>query len=117
MTGGIIELPWPPKELSPNARVHHFAKAKVTKAYREQAYWLAKAAQTAIPAGAGAITLKIEFYPPDARRRDVDGMFSSIKAGLDGIADALEVNDHRFDFLICRAPPLKGGLVRVEVGQ
>lgn len=35
-----VTLPWPPKELSPNARVHHKAKARVAKAYRETAWAL-----------------------------------------------------------------------------
>ena len=34
-----INLPWPPRELSPNARVHWAKKAKAAKAYKkEQAY-------------------------------------------------------------------------------
>jgi crossover junction endodeoxyribonuclease RusA len=111
----VIVLPWPPKELSPNARAHFHAKAPITRAYRNQAYWLTKAAGATVPEQAPSVVLRCEFFPPDARRRDVDGMFSSIKAGLDGIADALEVNDHRFDFLICRAPPVKGGKVVVTV--
>lgn len=108
----LIELPWPPRELSPNARIHHMAKAKVTKAYREQAYWLTVQSGAQFPAASGAI-LSIAFHPPDKRRRDLDGMFSSIKSGLDGIADALGVNDHRFEFQLKRAEPIKGGKIVV----
>lgn len=111
----MIELPWPPKELSPNGRVHFHAKARAAKAYREAAYWTAKSR----PVGngdignGGELTLCIRFFPPDKRRRDLDNMLSSIKAGLDGIADALEVNDQRFAFNISRAQPVKGGKVVV----
>lgn len=117
----MIELPWPPKELSPNARIHHMEKAKATKAYRETAYWLTAAhgefrgAANLLPEG--EVKLRIEFYPPDRRRRDLDGMFSSIKAGLDGIADAICVNDQRFGFDISRRPPVKNGRVVITIGE
>jgi crossover junction endodeoxyribonuclease RusA len=44
----------------------------------------------------GKIPIEITFYPPDKRHRDADNMVASIKAGLDGIADALKVNDRQF---------------------
>lgn len=114
-----IELSWPPKELSPNARVHFRTKAPITKAYRESAYWLARHVEdfgTLISCwGDGPIYVSLTFHPPDKRRRDLDGMFSSIKAGLDGIADALGVNDQRFEFTLRRAEPCKGGKVVIEI--
>ena len=39
-----VTLPWPKRELSPNARVHHFVKARAVKAYRTGCAWEAKAA-------------------------------------------------------------------------
>jgi crossover junction endodeoxyribonuclease RusA len=36
------------------------------------------------------------FYPPDRRHRDMDNMFAAMKAGLDGLADALHFNDKGF---------------------
>lgn len=105
-----IELPWPPRELHPNARPHFHVKAKAAKSYRESAYWLTKAA---LPEGGNV--LRIQFLPPDRRRRDLDGMLSSIKSGIDGIADAMEVDDHMFDFNLSRGAPVKGGKVIVEV--
>ncbi len=47
-------------------------------------------------AGDGKIAARITFYPPDKRHRDADNMVASIKSALDGIADALGVNDRRF---------------------
>src|SRR5690242_2636782 len=97
-----LELPWPPRELSPNARVHYLAKSRVTKAYREQAYWLArKSSAEMFPCSVLAetpITLAFTFHPPDRRRRDLDTMLSSVKSGIDGVADAMGVNDVRFEF-------------------
>ena len=92
--GGIhLELPWPPRELSPNARIHYLAKSRVTKAYREQSYWLTRARNGEMfpcsVLGETPISLAFTFHPPDRRRRDLDTMLSSVKAGIDGIADAL----------------------------
>lgn len=121
-----IELPWPPKELSPNARIHHFAKAKVTKVYREAAYWLAHQATRTGMTDVNLIEicetdrdviLQIRFSPPDRRRRDLDGMLSSLKAGLDGVADALQINDIRFGFNLRRAEPCKPGKVVIVIGE
>lgn len=113
-TSTLIELPWPPKELSPNARTHFHAKARAAKAYREQAYWIANASPLAMPSE-GGIALRIEFYPPDARKRDLDNMLASFKAAIDGIADAHGVNDQRFGFWIGRNDPVKNGKVVVSL--
>lgn len=110
----MIELPWPPKELSPNARKHFHAKAAAAKAYREQAYWLTKKARRPTLPDEGVLVLRIDFFPPDARKRDLDNMLASIKSGLDGIADSWEVDDQRFSFWIHRAEPVKGGKVVVR---
>lgn len=90
-------------------------RASAAKAYRTQAHWTAKAAHVSAP-DAGEIMLRVTFNPPDRRRRDLDGMFASAKAGLDGIADALAADDYRFAFMIRRAEPVKGGRVLVEIG-
>lgn len=42
------------------------------------------------------IALWLDFYPPDRRARDDDNMIASFKAGRDGIALALGINDKRF---------------------
>ena len=65
----------------------------------------------------GEVMLDVTFNPPDNRKRDLDGMFSASKAGFDGIADALAVNDYRFAFTIRRAEPIKGGKVVVQLSR
>jgi crossover junction endodeoxyribonuclease RusA len=115
-----ITLPWPPRDLHPNSRPHHMAKAKATKIYRDQAYWLTrKDGPQFLPdhmlEASRPILLDITFYPPDRRRRDLDGMLSSVKAGLDGLADALTVNDQRFEFRLRRAEPEKPGKVIISI--
>lgn len=101
---GEIVLPWPPRELHPNARVHWSKRAKAAKSARRYAY--AETIQLVRKHGdpvpdrlaqpAGRLHVWIDAYPPDRRRRDTDGVLSSLKSALDGIADALGVDDQRF---------------------
>ncbi len=101
-----ITLPWPPMDLSPNARVHWSKKSKAAKAYRKACWALVKESGITAPKD-GPIHLWLDFYAPDKRKRDDDNLIASFKAGRDGIADALGVDDNRF---ICHP------LVREEIG-
>ena len=111
----MIELPWPPTALSPNARVHWTKKAKAAKAYRLECFILAKAA--GITAPEGKILWTVEFFPPSRRAYDDDNLLARIKALRDGVADALCVDDRRFvtQFSVSETV-IKGGLVRVTIG-
>lgn len=109
----VIRLAWPHRDSHPNSRVHWSKRAKANKAMRSAAYYLAKASGIYVP-GEGEIPLLITFYPPDRRRRDLDGCLSAMKSQLDGIADALKVNDSRFVPTI-RMSDKTGGYVEVEV--
>lgn len=112
-----IELPWPDRVLHPNARTHHMAKAKVAKAVRLQAFYTALSATPFDAPEQGNVLVTMDFFPPDSRRRDLDGMLSASKNQLDGIADAIKVNDNRFALLIRRqdpAPPHGKVVVTVE---
>ena len=118
----MITLDWPPRQLSPNARVHYSVKSPITKGYLAHASNTTRVAchdhglrDRIDPHSDDPITLAIEFHPPDARRRDLDNMLSSIKAGLDGIAEALGVNDQRFALRLTRGQPVKGGRVVVTL--
>jgi crossover junction endodeoxyribonuclease RusA len=46
----------------------------------------------------------------------LDNLLASMKAGLDGLADALGVDDSRWRLLIEMGEPVKGGCVCVKVG-
>lgn len=111
-----MTLPWPPKELSPNARGHWSAKAKKAKAYRSACYLLT--IQARIKAPAGRAVLALEFVPPDRRSRDDDNLVAAFKSGRDGIAEALGVDDRQFvtEFRMS-ADTYKGGCVRVTIRE
>lgn len=111
---GVI-LPWPPKELSPNARLHWSKVAKAKKSYRQISWALALEAKIKVSTtGEEPIFLRVSFFPPDRRHRDDDNMIASMKAGLDGLADALKVNDRRFKCTWEFSTEIKGQ-VKVEL--
>jgi len=115
MVAKLVTLPWPDKRLSPNAR-QHWARLRLVKAQaKNDAAWATRAIRPgSLPDG--PIPLKITFYPPDNRRRDRDNMQASLKAALDGVAQALGVDDYRFLPSYEFAPPEKPGRVEIEVG-
>jgi crossover junction endodeoxyribonuclease RusA len=82
-----LTLPLPAKALHPNARVHWRVKAKAIKASRQGAHMRALDVIDEPPAWEKAET-KVTFYFSTNRRRDADGLASSLKAVWDGIADA-----------------------------
>lgn len=110
----VVTLPWPDKVLSPNARVHWSRKAKATKAARDAAYWLTWQEVGRNMNWPGA-RISLTFCPPDKRRRDADNLLASCKGVLDGISDALGIDDSRFTTSFRMGEPVKGGAVRVEI--
>ncbi len=112
-----LVLPWPSRDLHPNARVHWARKAKAVKAARQQADILALAAGWQhVSWPDGPLHVWIDGYPADRRRRDADGLLSSMKAALDGIADAIGVDDRVFiPHPFVSDTVVKGGEVRITI--
>lgn len=59
--------------------------------------------------------LAIHFSPPDNRKRDLDGMLSSFKQGIDAIADEIGIDDSEFSLVISKGAPVKHGEVQVTL--
>jgi crossover junction endodeoxyribonuclease RusA len=116
-----IELPYPAKELSPNARGHWAKQARFKKGARQLACCTAKEASWHTwphwtrggPPPQAQIT--ITFCPPDKRRRDLDNAIASFKASQDGIADALGIDDSNWAVSYRFGEVVKGGRVIVEL--
>ena len=126
-----VELSWPPRDCQPNRKPHWAAKARAAKAYRKECHALARQAmrqrwvtveqvRDALETH-GHLDLHLEFYPPDRRPRDDDNLEGAFKAGRDGIADAIGVDDRNFRVIkwLHRDQPRKGGavLVTITAGQ
>lgn len=90
-------LPWPDRALHPNSRVHWSVRSRAAKAARLVAFVLTREAgwrEMRLPEG--PLHVWIDGYACDRRRRDADGLLSSLKPALDGIADSLGIDDRRF---------------------
>lgn len=117
-----VVVPWPSGDLSPNARAHWRKVAAAKKTYRAECHALAMQAganlihrELAAAVGNGAkLRVHCDFYPPDKRHHDDANVMYRMKAGIDGLADALGIDDRHFktsyDLLETVA-----GMVRISV--
>ena len=101
-------MSWPASVLSPNSREHWTKRAKYKKAQRNEWAMIALHAKAKAPRD-GKIDVRLEFVPSDRRPRDLDNCLAAVKSGLDGLADALGVNDSRFRITFDMGEPVKGG--------
>ncbi len=111
-------LPWPPKELSPNARLHWSKVAAAKRKYRTACWAMTLEAETHFVPKKPDSKLRVHllFIAPDRRNYDLDGLLSRMKSGLDGVADALKVNDKRFRPSIDISDDI-GGMVKVQITE
>lgn len=101
-----------------NGRSHHASNAAKIKA-REDAYWLTKAdpAHIQFNDSEAAIPVSIVYCPPDRRRRDLDNLLAASKASIDGIANAMCIDDTRFRPILIDVGTIgKPGSMIVAVG-
>jgi crossover junction endodeoxyribonuclease RusA len=115
----IIRLPFPAPSLFPNRKNgKHWTVTKEIKAIaREGAVEATKRASGAFAEYGKDIPLSIVFVAPDARLRDLDNCLAAAKPQIDGIADALGVNDKRFrPILLNYVKGDKPGAMLVAVG-
>ena len=100
LTGPItVDVPWPSRMLSPNGRANPFALARVKRLAKSFA---ATATREAIAGRAVAYPVGVRLRydivtrPKCRRNRDDDNTVAMLKASLDGIAQALGVDDSQF---------------------
>lgn len=109
----MIEVPFPPAILSGHNTGHHWKKAPVVKQYRELAKLATLEANPTVPEE-GDIPIRFTFYAPD-NRGDRTNYPNRIKPIIDGVADALGVNDKRFLPSYHFMPNEKPGKVVIEL--
>lgn len=110
-------LPWPNRLLSPNVPGHWAAKARAKKAYRTACKRVVDEVDGLMPSMPpdGAVRVSMRFCPPDKRARDLDNLLASMKSGLDGVADALGVDDSVFRPAVDWGPVKPGGVVEIQL--
>lgn len=109
-----MSLPWPPSNLSPNARVHHMALYRARKAYKALCFRHAKF-QGLGRVDASGLSLDITFHPPRAGRIDPDNCLARFKAALDALSTLTGVDDSKFCITFRVGQPVQGGRVDVTV--
>lgn len=115
-----ILLPYPPAELLPNKPIHYMKRGALKKKLRAECNYVSTINPTfkKMAAGKDCIPLKIVFVMPHAKC-DLDNLLASFKAGIDGMADALGVNDRRFRPIIVndrlKSKEAKAGRVEVTI--
>lgn len=111
-----IILSWPPRTLSPNGRAHWRKLSAAKKIAKQEAWAVTKAANLRAPADESPVHVALTFYPKTRNRVDADNLIASMKASLDGIAEALGCDDSRFRLAApIIADPVKGGRVEVAL--
>jgi hypothetical protein len=104
--------------------MHWAKKAPITSNYRHACFYFTK---QAIPADSirvlkeevvqgRKIALFVNFYKPDKRHRDDDNVMASGKAMIDGIAQAIGIDDKNFKYIpFVHDEIIKGGSVKVRL--
>lgn len=111
-----IELPYPPTVnhyWRHTSRGHYIAAEGINFRSAVRALILNNRPRLAL---CGELAAKIEVFPPDNRRRDLDNV---LKAIFDALQYAgLYSDDYQIcDFRVVRRPKTPGGLVRVQIAE
>ena len=101
-----LAVPYPPPILNPNARPHWAHKAKVKARYRllcsmtveQQLRWLGPDPDRDALLLSPRLLIEVCAFRVTGQPIDKDNLIAALKSGLDGVAQALELNDARFDF-------------------
>lgn len=114
-----LKLSWPARPLWQNSNAHFMAKARAVKAARREAMIASQAVGLHRIKGVISAELAFEFYPPiSSRATDIQNMPATVKAYIDGIADALGIDDKAFaqpDWPSAFNPKCRDGHVIVRV--
>jgi len=106
----VFNLPWPDPRLSSNKRLDRRALTEVRQTAKELGFYAIKENQ--IEMEARPMKLVIVFFPPDARKRDLDNLYTSFKPMQDGIFEALQLDDSLIrEVLLQWGPQGVGGMI------
>jgi crossover junction endodeoxyribonuclease RusA len=112
-----IILPFPDFRLSPNKRLDRRGLTGARNIARNTGFFAIKEAGLRVP-DRTPLHMTLTFCPPDGRRRDMDNCLSASKPVVDGMFEALGVDDSNIRRItIERGKPVRGGqtIARIEV--
>ena len=115
----VLVLPFPDPVLMPNKSLgkHWTVTRSARDKAKSDAFYLTKQAGWQGRDVSGC--LKITFYCPDRRKRDLDNLVHAMKPALDGVAKAIGIDDSNFKPLLsdsCVADSKAGARVELEFG-
>jgi hypothetical protein len=122
-----INLPWPSIKLSPNISQHWARLSEAKKSYKTECF-LSTMHQIYYNTNFNScngqekydryngLDIDITFYPPQNRRYDRDNLVARMKSGLDGMCQAMKIDDSIFKCITARVGQKKeGGSVLVVI--
>lgn len=111
-----LQLPFPPSELSPNKRLHWGSIAKAKANFRAKCNLLTRDQHPEKAKYGQDFDLTMVFVPPDRRHYDRDNLIARMKSGLDGMCDALGIDDIQFMSVTASlSRDSLGGFVQVSI--
>ncbi|WP_071058699.1 hypothetical protein [Pelistega sp. MC2] len=115
----FLTLPWPDSRLFPNRKngLHWTTTNKIKNEAIFGAYSIVKSSGLYVDIGNTKKSLKIVFYAPDKRKRDLDNLLAAMKPSIDGMSRALGIDDSLFRpiTLDIDIDPNKKGFVEVII--
>lgn len=111
-----VEVPYPDGALLQNSRKHWTVKKDATAEARMVARSNAQTAMGVARWTPAPLTGVVTIWPPDRRRRDAFNTGAALKPAIDGIFDALGVDDFLVDdWRVQRREPVPGGRVVIQI--
>lgn len=87
-----LTLPWPHRNLSPNARVHWGVRHRHAHTARTAGFYIAKECGVELDPKL-TYQVRLFFHPPAHRTYDLDNLLASMKSTLDGVCLGLGIDD------------------------
>lgn len=113
----LLRLPWPPTKTSPNKKRSGNWREKSEAAKKYKADCTKECWARAIrKLDYSRAHVELTFYPPTAHAFDLDNVCARAKQGLDAVAEAIGIDDSRWDRLtLIRGEKTAGGCILVHI--
>ena len=92
----VLVLPYPPRELNPNSRVHFHKKAPIIRKAKQDAFYAAYPHRGTF-SNSDRLRAVVMVYAKTKAHYDTDNMLANCKAYYDGIFEGLGINDTLID--------------------